>query len=123
MRFKAQGHRNVLATHKTTLEFTKDSHLTKRGDCILGVKSDFPRPEGLDGRIRIRIKIGELSEVITAFFNPGFDSDEMVIRKSDFKDRRTFATGADKAAIDIDREIVNRLKNPDILAYIEINNY
>ena len=33
--FKAFGHINVLADHKTTLEITKDSHITKNGNCII----------------------------------------------------------------------------------------
>jgi hypothetical protein len=33
----AQGHENILATHKTTLEFTKDKRLSKKGDCIVAV--------------------------------------------------------------------------------------
>ena len=36
----AQGHENILGTHKTTLEFTKDKHLTKKGDCIVAVAAD-----------------------------------------------------------------------------------
>ena len=40
-KFHAYGHPNILATHKTTLEFTKDSELSLKGDCIVGVKADF----------------------------------------------------------------------------------
>ena len=41
MKFRIYGHKNMLAIHKNTLEFTKDKELTKRGDCIVGVNSDF----------------------------------------------------------------------------------
>ncbi|HUT17100.1 MAG TPA: DUF371 domain-containing protein, partial [Acidobacteriota bacterium] len=34
------GHKNIQATHKTTLEFTKDKHLSKKGDCIVAVAVD-----------------------------------------------------------------------------------
>jgi hypothetical protein len=34
------GHKNIQATHKTTLEFTKDKHLSKKGDCIIAVAAD-----------------------------------------------------------------------------------
>ncbi len=123
MRFFAYGHRNVLATHKTTVEFTKDGHLTKKGDCILGIRADFGKPQGLSGRIMIIISAAGLRDEITAIFNEGFDSDEMVIRKSGFLDKRTFATGADKAACDIDRRIVEWLNDPEKRILIEINNY
>src|SRR3989338_8528844 len=39
--FTAYGHKNILATHKTTIEFTKDRELSLRGNCILGVNADF----------------------------------------------------------------------------------
>ena len=34
------GHPNVLSKHPRTIEVTKDNFLTKRGDCIIGIKSD-----------------------------------------------------------------------------------
>ena len=37
----------------------------------------------------------------------------MVIRKTDYLSDRTFAINADKAAIDIDRRIIESLKNPE----------
>ena len=40
-KFNAYGHPNILGTHKTTFEFTKDNELTLNGDCIVGVKADF----------------------------------------------------------------------------------
>ena len=40
-KFHAYGHPNILGTHKTTLEFTKDEDLTSNGNCIIGVKADF----------------------------------------------------------------------------------
>ena len=61
-----------------------------------------------------KIKIKFENEIINAEINKEFNDDkEMVIRKSDFKDKRTFAIRADKAACDIDREIIERLKNPE----------
>ena len=41
MKFSILGHENILATHKNTLEFTKDDFVTKTGDCIVGISSDF----------------------------------------------------------------------------------
>ena len=39
--FEIKGHENVTSKHKKTLEFTKESHLTKNGDCIVGINSTF----------------------------------------------------------------------------------
>lgn len=54
----------------------------------------------------------KIIEVIHAEINPDFNSDrEMVIRKSEFKDKRTFAVRADKAACDLSRKLTIKLKN------------
>ena len=35
----AQGHPNVLGTHRTTIEITTEDFLTTNGNCIIGVMS------------------------------------------------------------------------------------
>ena len=35
----AFGHENILCTHKTTIELTKDEFVSKKGNCILGIKA------------------------------------------------------------------------------------
>ena len=112
MELTALGHKNVLATHKTTLEFTKDDYLTKKGDCIMGIKLN-KIPKAMHGKIKIILKINNLKEEIEAEANPEFNhKSEMVIRISDFKDNRTYATRANKASKDINRKIIDILKNP-----------
>ena len=121
-KFTAYGHPNITAKHKTTLEFTKDEELTLKGDCIVGVKADFSLSEikefikNLKGKkIKIIIEVNGLKEEINAEINPGFNSDrEMVVRKSDFKDERTFAIGADKASCDLDRECIDMVMKSKI---------
>ena len=39
--FTCYGHENIKAKHKTTLEFTKDTEMGLKGDCIVGVNADF----------------------------------------------------------------------------------
>ncbi len=34
------GHENIRSNHKKTIEITKESHLTSRGDCIVGVNAN-----------------------------------------------------------------------------------
>jgi hypothetical protein len=36
---EARGHKKIRGTHRTTFEFTKEAHLTERGDCIIGVRA------------------------------------------------------------------------------------
>ena len=38
-RIYAWGHENILCTHNSTIEITKDKSLTKKGDCIIGVNA------------------------------------------------------------------------------------
>ena len=120
--FSATGHQNIKATHKTTLEFTKDNHVTKSGDCVLGINANFKLEELKQFLNKKQIKITiiieienpkeTITETIKAVPNPNFsDEKELVIRTTDFKSPRTFATHADKASKDISRKIAERAKN------------
>lgn len=126
MKFFCFGHTNLLATHKTTLEFTRDCELTLKGDCIVGVNSDFSVTDelaellGCDS-LKIIINTGELREIVRAVPNRGFcDPREIVIRKSDFVSDRTLAILADKAAGDLDRAMIELMKSPKQKMEVEI---
>jgi hypothetical protein len=64
-----------------------------------------------------------MSEVITGFGSTNLslsDTDDMVVRKSGFVSGRTLMIGADKAARDLDRAFVDKLKtSEDITITIE----
>lgn len=133
--FRAKGHENLLGTHRNTLEFTKDTTLTKRGDCIIGVNSDFSLEElkKLKGKIKVKISVSDihgklisdgLTDELTAEINEEFnDSHELVIRKTDFKDKRTFAINASKAAKDVKRELIEQLKHSGVVLSITIEGF
>ncbi|MDP7179882.1 MAG: DUF371 domain-containing protein [Candidatus Woesearchaeota archaeon] len=119
--FSAFGHSNILSNHKTTIEFTKDKELTLNGDCIVGVRADFELPllkkfienkiKNNDKSLKITIKMKNKEEVISAQINPDFDdSEEIVIRKSEFNSKRTLGIRSDKGARDLDRGFVDGLK-------------
>jgi hypothetical protein len=122
----AHGHKNVQATHPTTLEITKEEKLTKRGDCIIAVSADkaltdlsvkfkdYLRKE--NARISLLIEAGEVVDVINAIGSPKLmltHPTDMVVRKSSYICNRTLAIQADKAAIDLSRKLVEKLKNPE----------
>ncbi len=114
--FHAEGHPNVKATHKTTLEFTKEKELTLQGDCIIAVNSDFD-PEKLkefvkhNKKVKVKITADDKTEELTAELNPEFqDKTEIVIRLSEYKSERTFAVRATKAAKHLSRELVKELQ-------------
>ncbi|MAG91464.1 hypothetical protein CMO83_02210 [Candidatus Woesearchaeota archaeon] len=129
-KFYAYGHPNILGTHKTTLEFTKDGEITLKGDCIIGVKSDFELDKikelikgSKNNKIKIIIEIKDKKEEINAELNPRFNSNvELVIRKTGFVSERTLAINADKAAIDLDKDLINHLKEEDNKISIIIEN-
>ncbi|CAD5244813.1 DUF371 domain-containing protein [Thermococcus camini] len=129
---RCRGHENVRATHKSTLEFTKENYLTPRGDCILCIEADrgindlsedFKRALKAGKRLLIRIRVGDLTDEVLAEGSPELILEHeysMVIRKSTYVDARTLAIRANKAARDIDRKIVELLKNAETIAEIEL---
>ena len=119
------GHANISATHKTTLEFTKDQHLSKKGNCIVAVAAnkaladlttDFKRSlKKAEAKVSIKIEVDQFIERINAYGSPQLilsHPREMVIRKSDYVCSRTLAIHADKAARDLSRDIVRKMANP-----------
>jgi hypothetical protein len=124
--FYAWGHKNILSTHQTTFEVTKETELSKRGDCIVAVAStvgavDLPdefkkaaRKE--NSKITITIEADNQKETATGkgstqlqFTHPT----DLVVRKSSFTCGRTLAIRSDKVSIDFSRELVEKLQNPN----------
>ena len=119
------GHENIQAKHKTTLEFTKDKHLSRKGDCIVTVTADkaltglsaefkenLRKPQA---KLTIIIEASGIIEQVSADGSPQLiltHPTDMVIRKSDYVCNRTLAVRADKAAQDLSRNLVEKLKNP-----------
>ncbi|MBW2972018.1 HAD-IA family hydrolase [Candidatus Woesearchaeota archaeon] len=124
--FTAKGHRNILANHKNTLEFTKDGEMTPDGDCIVGVGADFSAKDlkklALNhGRLRMRIIAGSVTEEIDFTANKAFSSEsELVIRFSEFSSDRTLGFRATKSAKQLDRRLVKLLRDPDQKIKVEI---
>jgi uncharacterized protein len=119
------GHQNIQATHKTTLEFTKDLHLSKKGDCIISVAASKALADlntkfkeklrESQAKLSILIEVDDLKETVHAKGSPQLilsNTTDIVIRKSGFICDRTLAIHADKAAQDLSRDLVERMKNP-----------
>jgi hypothetical protein len=136
--FSARGHENILATHRTTFETTKEESLTKRGDCIVAVKAttaaaDLP-PEfkqaarRANAQITVTIEADELKEVIKAKGTPQLTlthPTDLVVRKSSYVCNRTLAIMADKAACDFSRKLVDKLKaaNQEITVTLTVETH
>ncbi|HJX02337.1 MAG TPA: DUF371 domain-containing protein [Candidatus Bathyarchaeia archaeon] len=122
----AYGHENIQATHTTTLEITKDKHLTKNGDCIIAIaanksladlSSKFKETLRVkNATLTIRIEAGGMVEEIKASGSSHLGlthPTEIVVRKSDYISNRTLAIRADKASYDLSKKLVDKLKNPN----------
>ena len=131
-KFHAYGHQNILGTHKTTLEFTKDSELSLKGDCIVGVKADFDLNEikkfiknSKSNKIKIIIETDDkkIKEIVEAELNPNFnDEKEIVIRKTDFASERTLGINCDKPSLGIQKTLINYLKSKNAKITVTIEN-
>ena len=119
---RASGHEHVQATHGSTFEVTTDDWLTPAGDCILAVDADrapadFPAGfvdacRGPQATIVATIEAGGHRERIVGSGHPDltFGSDRSAVcRTSDHVDDRTVMVGAERAAADLDRELVAAL--------------
>ncbi len=122
---RARGHENISATHRTTLEVTKDREITPRGDCIIGVSADLSISEippeakrllkcGVRAEVDILLPDYGLSEHLIGFGHPSMTfthRSDVVIRKSTFVCGRTLLISSNKAAADLSREFVRLLKD------------
>ena len=128
---RAYGHPNIRATHRSTLEITKEENLTPRGDCIIAIKAnkglyelsnEFKKIVRKDGsKIKLIIEVEGLKEEITGYGSSKLTLNhptDIVCRKSSYTCSRTLMIKANKAAIDLNREIIKKLKNPDTLVKI-----
>lgn len=123
-KLKTKGHRNVTSLHKSTFEITKDAEIGPTADCIIGVgmyqsMMDFPDD--------FKSRIADSNTQITVILDSENGHDEIVgwghedltlthptdivIRKSEYVCSRTLMIKADKAAQDLDRDLICDLKN------------
>ena len=121
----AYGHKNVTSRNRMTLEVTKETHLTKRGDCIIALAADkgakdlspeFKKlAQNEKAKITITIEAEGQVEVVNAYGSPQLSfthPTDLVVRKSGYTCNRTLAVRADKAAKDFSRRLIERLQNP-----------
>ena len=130
----ASGHANIEATHPTTLEITKEVVLSRRGDCIVAVGADKSLADFSDefkeslrkpnAKLTLTIEVDGITEQINSHGSPNLiltHPSDMVVRKSSYVDDRTLAVNADKAAFDLPRELVEKLRNPQQKARIALS--
>jgi hypothetical protein len=119
------GHPNVLGKHKSTLEFTKENYLTPRGDCIIGInstkaiadlKEEVKEILKENGYGYVVIKVNNLIDIVSGRGDKRMTFSnrvKIIIRKSNFISDSTLLVYSDKAAADIKRDIINKLRQGD----------
>ena len=130
MIFKIQtkGHRNVTSLHKSTFEITKDAEIGPTADCIIGVGMDnsmlnFPeefkeRIADPNTKVKVILDTENGYDEITGFGHEDLTlthPTDIVCRKSDYTCSRTLMINADKAAKDLDENLIEDLKNEKIM--------
>ncbi|MGZ4931240.1 MAG: DUF371 domain-containing protein [Halobacteriota archaeon] len=132
----AKGHPNITAKHTTTFQVTKDKEISKRADCVIGIGADRAMhdfSESMKTALRndgapvcVTIRVGEMQEIAMGYGSPNLtcsNSQDIVARKSDFTSGRTLMIKADKAAADLDRRLIERLKKlEDIIITVDVDS-
>lgn len=127
-KIKSKGHKNVSSLHKSTFEITKDLEIGPTADCIIGVDMDESM---LDFSKEFKEKIANSNTKIAVILDTpnahdeiiGFGHEDLtlthptdiVCRTSDFTCSRTLMIKSSKAAKDLDLDLINDLKNEEIL--------
>ena len=118
------GHPNIRAMHEKTIELTKAKDITLRGDCIIGVNASKScknlsndikeQLKNDNNQVTIILKVNEMKCIINGTGSQQLtldDINDLVIRKSQFISSRTLAINCNKAALDIPRKMISKLKN------------
>ncbi len=132
--FLAKGHPNITGTHSTTFEITKDTGLTRRGTCLIGVGASIgprdlpPNFKNLcrtdTSRIIVELHAAGFRDVVEGSGTSGLtlrDSNDFVGRKSSYISDRTIMIKADKAARDLDKDLIEALKSSETQLHVRVS--
>lgn len=129
------GHPNVRCLHERTIEVTTESHLTVRGDCIIGVKAskacrhlnDLLKSRIQNDQTTVKIEISVENVAIeingTGHRNLSLLSGtDVVMRRSNFISSRTLCINCDKGSVDIPQEMIKLLQDPSSKGTLKITS-
>ena len=127
------GHPNITARSGRTFEFTKESHLTPRGDCVVGVRADKGARDLVPGFkelarnpsavITAEVVVDAMRVVVVGRGSPGLSFThltDLVGRRSSYTCGRTLMVRADRVAGDFPRELVEAMRNPLQRAFVTL---
>ena len=121
----AWGHLQITGSHRTTFEVTRDVNLSSRGDCVIavaatkganGLSSAFKRlARDRRTQITIVLEVDGVRDEVMGWGHPQLTlshPEDIVVRRSAFTCPRTIMVHANKAARDLSRSLIRRLRNP-----------
>jgi hypothetical protein len=115
------------------LEITKAANVSFRGDCIVAVKADRSLSDfgnslkaiinQPSSKVKLTLEVNGIIDEIEGFGDPRLpltSCEDIVCRKSNFISKRTLMVKANKAAADLDRRIIQALKDPEREVYVTV---
>lgn len=111
----AAGHPNIRATHRKTLELTREAEIGERATCVVGVAARLDEEElaRLHGRVELTLSAAGLEERVRGRLNPAFrPGDPLVVRRAPAVTRDALIVDADRAASALPRSFVAALTDP-----------
>lgn len=130
----AYGHKNIICSHKSTIELTKADYLTKKGTCILGINcskacadisSDLKDLIHRGKKVNVLIKVDDVEDQFYGFGDPNLtllDEKDMVFRKSNFICSRTILIKCSKASNELNQKLIDKLKIPEKKITVTFSN-
>ena len=121
---ETKGHQNVSSMHKSTFEITTDTEIGPTADCIIGVDSNMAINSFSD-EFKEKIADSKTEIKVTLDTENGHDEiigyghedltlthpTDIVCRTSNYTCDRTLMIKANKAAKDLNRDLIEDLKN------------
>ena len=117
-----RGHPLVIGNHPTTFEVTREDHLTKNGNCIIGIAADkgcaglsaaFKRVLANDDAVLMtRLSSGDVTFEVKSHGSSRFTLDhptDMVWRRSSFVCGRTIGILSDQVAATLPKPLIANL--------------
>ncbi|HNX17615.1 MAG TPA: DUF371 domain-containing protein [Methanoregula sp.] len=121
---RCRGHPIILGTHPTTFEVTCEEHLSKNGNCIIGVAADkgcaglsdeFRKILAHDDAVLVtRLSVGDVVFEVQSRGSKDLTLDhptDMVWRRSEFTCGRTIGICSDYVAATLPRDLISALRN------------
>lgn len=123
-RLVCSGHPNIRAAHDATLELAVDDDITSKATCVVGVSTRVVAgsPMAIAGPVELVLSVGSHRSVVHAVANPWLKSLDggLVVRRSATRLDDTLAIDATSAAADIDRSMVDELRDPDAVLAVTV---